>query len=329
VIRCALLAAAIALFPFAVAADTAPAAPPVQDWSKSIETVVVSANQQGPLIWRVSKGDSELYLIGIVSPVPNDLVWNSNGIRGVLTGAKQLMLPPGASVGLLEGLWFLMWNRDSIYLPDDTPMESTLPSPLRARFLAMRDKLKQDADRYSSLRVPLAAMRLEGDFQKAQKLNYRKVRETIERIARQVAVTPRAIAKYEALPLVKQLPKMTPAGNEACMRAALDDIEVQSVHAEAAADAWATGDLEGLKANYSDTRFAACIEAMPSFASMFQRAVKDQVAAANGALNRPGKSVMVVSMGELLRRDGLLDKLRAEGMTVDQPTHGFGPPKGS
>ena len=106
------------------------------------------------------------------------------------------------------------------------------------------------------------------------------------------------------------------------MKAALDDIDAQSVHARPAAEAWAVGNLDGIKANYSEDRFESCIQSMPSFAALFTRAVNDSAAAADAALNKKGKSVMVVSIGVLLRKGGILDRLKAEGLTVDAPSSG-------
>jgi hypothetical protein len=312
---------ALACLPLAVAADDV-AAPPVQDWSKTIETVVVTADQQGPILWHVKKDKSEVYILGLVGPMPEKLKWNSQGVKAALKGARLLLLPPRASVGVFEGIWFLMWNSDSIYLPDSTPMESTLPENLRNRFVAARTKLQRDADRYQSLRVPLAGLRLEGDFLKARGLSMTEPTATIRRLA--VGTPSRAAAAYEAIPLLKQLPKMSKAANEACMKAALDDIEAQSVHAEPAAEAWATGDLDGVKSNFSEVRFEACIQSMPSFAVLFERAVGDSYNAVNAALAKPGKTFAIVPMGALLRQNGVLDRLKAQGLTIEATQSGNG-----
>lgn len=76
---------------------------PSSEWS-NIETVVVHANKRGPVMWRVTKGDSSVVLIGFVGPVPKDLSWNKDGVTEALTGAKQLLLNAQATVGLFEGL---------------------------------------------------------------------------------------------------------------------------------------------------------------------------------------------------------------------------------
>lgn len=294
-------------------------APPVSDWSGKVETVTVMARPPGPLVWRVSRGDSTVALIGVLGPLPKDLAWNDASVSVALKGARELLLQSQASVGLVEGLWFLTWHSNSVYLPGDTPMESTLPVALAKRFQWVREDIKRDADRYGDLRAPLAALRLEGDWLDAHDLARDEPGKSIERLARKLGVRARPVAKYEALPMLRALPAMSARDNEACVRAALDDIDTLKVHAGAAAKAWAEGDLDAIKAHYSEERFERCIQVVPGLADLFARAVKDSVGAVDAALDTPGKSVMLVSIGALLRKDGVLDRLEAQGLAITPP----------
>lgn len=293
----------------------APAAAEEPQWSEAIETVVVHA-RPGPLIWRVTKGEASVYLFGIADPVPKDLAWNTAGVTEAVTGARRLVTRVQASVGLVEGLWFLTWHSNSIYLPSDVPMESTLPADLRARFVAQRESIHRDAGRYASLRVPLAALRLEGDMLEAAKLTRDGPARTVEKIARKLGVPSKPLAEYEALPLLRKLDTMSKAQNEACARDALDDID--AIKAHAAAGAWANGDLDGIKAAYSEERFQSCIQAVPGASDLFARAVRDTLNAVHAALAEPGKTVIVMGLPTILKRGGLVDKLAAEGLKVEQ-----------
>jgi uncharacterized protein YbaP (TraB family) len=308
-----LLPAALLVFALAARADEPP------DWSKSIETVVVTAHQPGPLMWRVKKGESEIVLLGMVEPLPKGLDWNKDGVRAALKGSRELLLPPRASANLFDMLWLLAWNSDALYLPGNTTVESTLPPDLRARFTTRRETIHGDADRYSNLRPPLAALRLEGDFLKARNLTQDEPSTALRQLARDAHASSRFVADYAAIPIIKQLPNMPQAANEACVTAALDDMDAVAAHATPMAQAWAVGDLDGIKGNYSEQRFESCIQSMPSFSAMFQRAVNDSLGAANAALAKPGKTVMAVPLGALLRKGGLLDRLAAEGLTVEAP----------
>ena len=310
-----LILPALLVFAFAARADP----PPVQDWSTNIETVIVTAHVPGPPMWRVRKGDAEVVLVGIVQPLPDNLEWNKDAVRGALKGAHVLLLPPRASAGLFDVLWLLAWHSDALYLPGGTTVESTLPADLRARFIAAREKIHGDAGRYSALRPPLAALRLEGDVLKAQLFAVDEPAGALRHLAREVGVPSRFVADYEAVPMLKQLPDMPEAANHACVKAALDDIDTVSAHAAAAAKAWSSGDLAGIKANYSEQRFESCIQSVPSVAALFQRAVNDSVKAVDTALVQHGKTVMAASIGSLLRQNGILERLRTEGATIEGP----------
>ncbi|HVV66152.1 MAG TPA: TraB/GumN family protein [Rhizomicrobium sp.] len=293
--------------------------PQREDWSPNIETVIVTAHEAGPLIWRVSDGDSTVYLLGVVEPVPDGLEWNDAGVRAALKGARELLLPPKASVGLVEGLWFLLWHSSDVYLPSDTPMESTLPEALRIRFETARNQIRRDAGRYARLRPPLAGLRLEADFLKARDLTADEPGDTLRGIARRFGVSSRPIADYGALPMLRQLPTMSRAANEGCLKALLDDIDAIRARARPAAEAWAKGDLPALETYFSEQRFESCIEALPSFAALAARSANDSLSAVRASLAKPGKTVIALSVGALLRRNGVLDRLEAAGFKVQPP----------
>ena len=111
--------------------------------------------------------------------------------------------------------------------------------------------------------------------------------------------------------VIHDVPKMSPAAHRACLEYALSDIEMQSAHAAAAAQAWAVGDLEGIKANYSETRLDACLQQNNAYAALRQKAIVDMANAIAGALRKPGKTFAVIPMGFFLRKNGVLERLKA------------------
>ncbi len=291
--------------------------PPVQDWT--METVVVTAKKPGPALWHVVNGKSEVWILGTLGPVPGDLQWDSGRLQYLMSGAKVLLLPPRGQVGPLEGIWFLITDGDVLKQPDGTELESTLPQPLKARFVAARNAVHKDADRYAEYKASVAGFMLEGDFLRANDLSGQQPLKTIESLAERATVPSRRVATYEALDVIKEVPSLSNAGNFACMKDALDDIDVLSKHARLAAEAWATGDLDGIKAHYSDPKALDCLGQSASFNKLFARSVSDTLSAVNAALKSPGKTIAVVNIGELLRKNGLVDRLKAEGFAVEGP----------
>ncbi len=311
----ALLAASFFFCPFARAQT--PPAPPVRDWSN--ETVVVTAKQPGPALWHVSKGNSEIWILGILGPVPKDLKWDAGRLESVLTGAKAVLLPPYGEVGIFEGAWFLIWHGDVLRLPDGQNLEDVVPAALKARLVAARNALHKDADDYAEYRPSVAGFLLERDFLSKNDLTVSEPQDTIRSLADRHTIPARAIATYEALDVVKELPSLPDKANLECLTDSLDDIDVMTEHARPAAEAWAIGDLDGIKANYAERKALDCLGQSASFNKLWQRSVTDTMAALDAALARPGKTVAVINFGELLRKNGIVDRLKAQGLTVEGP----------
>ena len=203
--------------------------------------------------------------------------------------------------------------------PDGMTLEASLSDPLKHRFIAARMRVHQDAERYEKFLPAIAALMLESDFWKANNFNMIGPQKTIELLAAKAAVPAHAIAHYPAMDVIHDVPKMTVAAHHACLEYALSDIEIESAHAVAAAQAWAVGDLNGIEAHYSETKLDACLQQNNAYAVLRKRATGDMANAISGALDKPGRSFAVIPMGILLRKGGVLERLTAAGLTVSGP----------
>lgn len=298
-------------------APKAPVQAPVQDWAP--ETIVVDAHRHGPLFWRVSRGDAEVWILATVGPMPEELPWDHSELGALLDGAKRVLLLPRAEIGLLEGTWFLLTQRSTMDLPNDAHLEDVIDASLKTRFVAAREKLHRDADRYEDFLPAWAGFRLYGDFIHDTDLTVDEPADTLKQLARTKDIPVAPIATYQALPIVKDVGDMPPDASRACLRSALDDIAAEDAHQVLAAKAWAVGDLAGMTRNYSEPTIFACLQRIPRFSAVWSQSVTDTDKAVMTALDEGGKTVMVTSLGTLLRKGGLLDRLRAHGVTVESP----------
>ncbi|HUO94426.1 MAG TPA: TraB/GumN family protein [Rhizomicrobium sp.] len=299
----------------AQAAGTPP--PPSSDWST--ETVVVNAPRHGPLFWHVSRGDAEVWILGTVGPMPKGLAWDHTQLEQILDGAKSVLLQPRAQIGFFEASWFLLTQRHTLELPNDAHLEDVLDPALKARFVAARTSLHRDADHYEDYLPAVAGFMLFGDFLSDAKLSMSEPQDTIKDLADHKDVPTHPIADYEAMPVVKEIGKMSDAASRRCLSAALDDIAAEEAHQALTAQAWAAGDLAGMRRNYSEATIFDCLQQAPSFAQLWAQSVADATKVVDAALAQGGKTLMVASLGALLRKDGILDRLRAEGATIDVP----------
>ncbi len=112
--------------------------------------------------------------------------------------------------------------------------------------------------------------------------------------------------------IVHEVPRMSPQAHRLCVENALSDIDTYGAHGVAAAQAWAVGDLDGIKANYSESRLDACLSQNSAYLALRERGIRDETNAIIGALAKPGKVVAA-------NPDGLLP---AQGRRARTPDRG-------
>jgi hypothetical protein len=307
-------AAALALF---LGAAPARAQPPA-DWAQ-IEAVEVSA-RPGPAVWHLTRGNSEVWILGLVGAMPKDLDWNKQYLSDLLDGARAILMPPKANIGLVDIGWFLLRHGGELSLPRGQSLEPGLPDAIRARFVAARASVGGDADDYRT-DIPIrAAIRLQQDFMKKTDLSYREPRDTIEDMAAAKHIRNVPVTRFEAMDAIREMLKLTSEQQQACLAQAAGDVNWGLAHAAPAARAWAVGDVRGVKANYAQSRLLDCIAgAIHAAGDIDARNVADTVAAIDAALNQPGKTIVVVNMGPLLRRGGVLERLQALPVAIESP----------
>lgn len=302
----------------AAGAQQPPAPSQIPDWS--IEQVTVTAQSVGPAYWHAQKGSAEVWILGIVDSLPKDYVWNQTHLGKLLDGTRLVLLPPRATASLFDAGWFFLTKRSLLYMPDGQKLDSALGPPLAAQFANAVAIVHRSPDHYEDDAPPVAALDLEGDFLAVKALTYAEPAKTIESLARHRDLEVRYIAKYDAMPSIEAILKSPPEKSRACVGAAVNDVEYKNVHAEAAAEAWAIGDVAGIKTHYSESRVFECLLALaPEATELQKRATADTVNAIETALNAGGRTIAVVSIGQLLRKDGVLEKLRADGIAVEGP----------
>ena len=309
------LALALMVLPARAQPDAAKAA---EEWA-DIESVTVKG-EPGPAVWRLTRGASEVWILGMVGPMPRDMAWNRSTVADTLDGARALLLPPRADFNLVDIAWFLLRHGSELSLPRDQRLEDGLPPDLRARFTAVVTAIGADAEDYRT-DIPIrAAVRLSQEFQKKAELGYREPRATVESLASRKRISTAPVSHFEVMDAMRDLLKLTPDQQRRCLSQAVEDVTWSRAHALAAARAWAVGDIRTVKDHYSESRLFSCVIAqVERIGDINARATAETVAAIDAALNQPGKTVALVAMGPLLRRDGVLARLKARGVAIEAP----------
>jgi len=293
-------------------------AQPLADWAQ-IEAVEVRA-KPGPALWHVTRGNSEVWILGTIGAMPKDLDWNKQYLSDLLGGARAILMPPKANIGIVDIGWFLLMHGSELSLPRGQTLEAGLPDDLRRHFVAARDAAGGDAGDYQTDTPIRAAIRLQQDFMKKTNFSYKEPRDTIEDMAARKHIRNAPVTRFEAMDAIREMLKLTQAQQQVCLGQAAGDVNWGLAHAGAASRAWAVGNVGGVKANYVQSRLLDCVtNAVHSAGTIEARTIADTVAAIDAALNQPGKTIVVIAMGPLLRKGGVLERVEGLHATIERP----------
>jgi uncharacterized protein YbaP (TraB family) len=283
--------------------------------SPVVEALEVVARLPGPALWKVAKGDAEVVVLGSVRPLPHSLAWDTSRVDRALEGASVLLVEPQFKIGVFDMIRF---KTGGMGARQDKPLEETLPKPLRDRFAGARIASRQEPGRYGRLKPYVAAFMLVGDYREAAGLSSAKPDSTVEKLAKARGVPIRPAAEYRVASAIKQAGQLSPAAGLACLEDAVDQVELENNQAQALGAAWAAGDLKVVRSRYGPSPLERCLQQVPNVA-VVERGTEDSTQAILQALARPGKAVAVVDMNFLLRPNGVLDRLKAQGATITVP----------
>jgi len=299
------------------AADAAPLA--------QIEVV---GEQPGPGLWKVTRGDHVLWLLGTLDHVPARMQWHSRAVQSALDDSQEVLasgpavLTHAGPIMLLR--LYLQW-RGMQKDPGRTRLRDWLPAPLYARFEALKRRYDARDRRIERLRPPFAALRLYRRAVAAAGLTRGdEIERTVIALARRrhIPITHARLDVNDPLRTLKQVRALSPAVEVDCLATTISRLETDLPVMQQRAQAWALGDIRRLRAlPYPDQR-EVCITALsaaPTVRTLVDNASQAWISAAEAALNTHRVSFAIQPIYRLLAADGPLARLRAEGCDVRSP----------
>jgi hypothetical protein len=300
------------------AAAQAPTPAPDDGNSAVVAELTVIGHPPGPALWRVTRGDSEVVILGGQAPLVQRLDWNKVRLEPALVGAKVLLVPPSAKIGAFAGAGFIL-RLGAVRLPSGPSLEQVLPQRLSHRFANGRAGIGIGPQPYARWKPAVAGYLFLLDFRRKAGLSNEKPASTVEKMARAAHVPVKAVGDYRLGALFRSLTKLSDAQQLACLSAELDAVDIEAAYARDAGAAWASGDLATARAEASGPLLDRCIAQLSSYQQVLDRGTADFTAAIQAALATPGKAVAVIDLRYLLRADGVLDRLRAQGDVITVP----------
>ena len=294
-----------------------------------VAEVVVEGNHEGPRMWRVSKGDHVMWVLGTITPLPRKMTWQSDTVETVLRETQEV-LPAWPSIGVGANPFtalrlYFTWRKIQ-KSPDHTKLREQLPPELYARFSALKARYAPHDSKLEELRPMMAGGRLLDDVLNVSGLTMRnEVQKTVLKLADKqgVKVHQTKMKVDDPVDVLKDLGETPQQSEIACLAAIVSRLETDLAPMQARARAWALGDVNTLRSlpHSVDDRIA-CLAAVSSsqrVRDLVVRAQDDWLIEAEDALRRNKSTLAVQSMDRLLGDDGSLATLRKKGYTVEGP----------
>lgn len=302
-----------------LALTTLLAAPPAAA-GEEIDPIVVSGERTGPALWLLRRGESNVWILGALSPLPKDITWRSDEVERVIADAGTVLVGKPLEIGFARALWVFLAHHDLLVVPDGRRLRDVLPPELYRRFATQRDRYTGDRDKWERYRPILAAAFLEETALRAAGLSTRiDMADTVRSLARRHGVAVDEVSVTGVRDLLDVLKTVPAATEDKCLAAALSSIETGLPRMAQRAAAWSRGDIAGMQRLPDSDEDLACRAALMSdsgAADLYGRMRQAWVAAIIAHARAPGTTLAVVHFDMLLARGGLLDQLQSEGFAL-------------
>lgn len=288
----------------------------------SLAPVVVSGERAGPGLWQVSGEQARLWILGTVSPLPVGMTWRAREVTHVLGKVDTVVVAKPVELSLPHVFWMLIAQRDLLLLPRGRKLRDVLPAYLYARFGAQRAQSGEGGDKWERYRPIIAGALLEDRALAGQGLSDRlDVSLTVRRLARERHIAVMELNTPGAADLLKALQAVPPAAELVCFTTLVQTVETGIPALAARADAWASGDLERLRAlpPSAMTACAAALAGEGAAGAPWQRTRDAWLAALEARLRGADATLAVIDLDLLLGPRGLLQDLAGAGYRVEEP----------
>ncbi|HEV2703781.1 MAG TPA: TraB/GumN family protein, partial [Steroidobacteraceae bacterium] len=281
-----------------------------------------------PRLWRVSRGDHVLWLLGTLDPLPRKMIWKSREVESVL-GEVQAVIPtnPSVSVHANPFTWvrlYFQWRGVQV-MDKNGHLKDALPANLYARVLALLGRYDNGDHRIERLKPIFAALRLYREALDHEHLAPgNQAQDTVLKLARHhdVPIRQSKLKIEEPRDLVTQLGQIPLTDQVSCLEAVVERLETGVEPMKEEARAWSLGDVATLRQLEVPKTIDVCTAAVSTSAQS-----KQLIEQANASWNHEvqlalanNRSTLALKpIHDLLGTHGVLATLKAQGYQVEGP----------
>jgi len=307
----------------------------------SLETIVVTGEQPGPGLWKVSRDGHVMWVLGTLSPLPKRLEWRTAEVERRIGESQHVLLAPQVKMeanvgffGQLALLPSLIGIRDN---PGGAKLADVLPAELYERWRVLKRRYIGRSGKVEQWRPIFAARELyESAIGSAGLAEKPIVTDAVRKAAKKAGVPLTPVLLEIGIDSPKAALKdfkKAELDDQECFRRTLDRVDTDLAHMAERANAWSTGDLAALRALPHVDEMGPCRAAITKLSIMRERGLDDietrlrdaWLDVATGALARDATSFAVLPMHLVVAADGYLAELRRRGYAIEAPDDGDAP----
>jgi uncharacterized protein YbaP (TraB family) len=301
-----------------------------------VDEIVVTGEQPGPKLWKLTKHGHTLWILATVNPKPRDIIWTSVEVAEVLDDTQEVFNQANIIDFDVKGanpLTRLRAYRKAVALANQSkkqlPVREAVPSEDYARFSKLKAiylPKSDDLDRAPPLQAAEtlynAAIDAKGMTHRAQ------IHDKVHWLARLRNVKVKDVKtefKFDVETFINVQLEILQNPKEAelnCFRETLDQIETGLPHLTARANAWAKGDVERLKTLDVALQRPSCargLENAPRWADINNEADANWVRTMESTVLKNKSTLVMLDIAELIRPDGLVQQLGKSGFEIEGP----------
>ena len=288
-------------------------APPLA--ATTVEEVVVVARRAEAPIWEVTRGDSTLILVGAIEGVPRDVEWRPEALEAATRRAQRILFPQEGRASVSDVLRLIWRIRTIARLPNGTTTADYLEPEVEARLETVMADQTNDKWRTESLMG--LSMDLMSDKAGYERGRTRNATDVIKKVAREARIPVRSVGTVRGDEIVDNLITAPPTTYAACLEAALSAAEVGPAGAAVRVADWRARRVPEVMAQPLERALGLCWPwGDPEIAPLLRRQWAEAI---DVALGETGVTMAVAQLRVLAEPDGVLDRLEAQGYTIEGP----------
>ncbi len=309
------------------------------------DVVVVSGRLPGPPLWRVSNDEHVLWIFAYVSPIPQDMQWESARVENVVSRIQAFLPEPDIDVSVSP---LVMLNPISVFRgvrlakklsrnDEGQSLADVLPPALYQRYEALKQLHQINGKELDEQRPLVAGGNLASEILDKEELG--SPQDILRRISR-MANRQRGVERIETDvkmkisggygALAERVQNMeasiTFEQELACFEWQIGRMETDLEAMKSRANAWAAGYIDEfkdapLRRGEDDPCFNLVYTSSEAgtFNEMRTLEQTEWLQAAEAALAEHESTLAVLHIREMLDSDGLLAQLKAKGYSVREP----------